>query len=341
MPRTSTPAPLYDPEVSLYDTLNVKKDADQASIKKAYYKLALAHHPDKQGPNSTELERDQATARFQRLGFAYAVLGNPERRKVYDETGQVSEDGVPGASGAATWDAYFRDLWSGIVSEETIKEFEKTYRFSDEEKRDVVDAYVTYRGDIDGILSAVPVCSYEDEERFRKIIQSAIDAKVVRKYKAFGGPVVDPKAAARRKRKAEAEAAEAEQLWKELGLERLKKQASTKRKRPSEQDEHQQYNQGDAESELQLMMQANARNREDTLKALMDKYTPKKSKKDAPGSSSSASNQMLYEVPSEDEFKAIQERLMKRKAEASSGISTNGDYKPPKAVGPDRRNRRS
>ncbi|KAF9967827.1 hypothetical protein BGZ65_012899, partial [Modicella reniformis] len=234
MPKT-VPFSLYDPVTSLYECLNITKEADQATIKKAYYKLALAHHPDKQSHTSSESDREQATARFQRLGFAYAVLSDPERRKIFDETGEVSEDSlsVPGSSSSssstATWDAYFRELWSGIVNESTIKEFEQTYRFSDEEKRDVIHAYVTYRGDMDGILSAVPVCTYEDEERFRRIIQSAIDAKVARKYKAFGGPVVDQKAAARRKREAEAEAAEAEKLWKELGLERLKKQSKRRR----------------------------------------------------------------------------------------------------------------
>ncbi|KAI8598312.1 DnaJ-like protein, subfamily C, member 9, partial [Dissophora ornata] len=282
MPKVTSFA-LYDPEVSLYTCLNVNKDADQATIKKAYYKLALAYHPDKQPPNSTDAERDQATARFQRLGFAYAVLGDPPRRRVYDETGDVSEDGMAGfgAQGQAAggWDAYFRELWSGIVNESTIKEFERTYRFSDEEKRDVIQAYVTYRGDMDGILSAVPVCTYVDEERFRNMIQSAIDAKVARKYKAFGGPVVDQKAAARRKREAEAEAAEAEQLWKELGLERLKKQASTKRKHASTEPDEQPPEPG-SERELQLMMMQNNKNRQGMMDAMLAKYSAKKPKKE-------------------------------------------------------------
>ncbi|KAF9917061.1 hypothetical protein BX616_002040 [Lobosporangium transversale] len=279
MPKVTSFA-LYDPEVSLYTCLNVSKDADQATIKKSYYKLALAHHPDKQSRTSTDAERDQATARFQRLGFAYAVLGDPIRRRIYDQTGDVSEDVMPGFGGQGQapggWDAYFRELWGGIVNESTIKEFERTYRFSDEEKRDVIHAYVTYRGDMDGILSAVPVCSYADEERFRKIIQSAIDAKVARKYKAFGGPVVDQKAAARRKREAEAEAAEAEQLWRELGLERLKKQVSTKRKHIEEHPPE-----PGSERELQLMMMQNHKNRQGAMDALIEKYsTPKKPKKE-------------------------------------------------------------
>ncbi|KAG0054276.1 hypothetical protein BGZ83_011618 [Gryganskiella cystojenkinii] len=277
MPKVTSFA-LYDPEVSLYTVLNVENDADQSTIKKAYYKLALAYHPDKQSPTSTDSERDQATAKFQRLGFAYAVLGDPQRRRIYDQTGDVSEDGMAGfgAQGQAAggWDAYFRELWSGIVNETTIREFERNYRFSDEEKRDVIHAYVTYRGDMDGILSAVPVCTYADEARFRQMIQSAIDAKVARKYKAFGGPVVDPKAAARRKREAEAEAIEAEKLWKELGLEKLKKQSSTKRKLNSSEPEE--IVEPGSERELQLMMMQNGKNRQGAMDAILERYSTNK-----------------------------------------------------------------
>ncbi|KAF9093481.1 hypothetical protein BGX29_009903, partial [Mortierella sp. GBA35] len=291
-----------------------------------------------------------ATARFQRLGFAYAVLGDPQRRRIYDQTGDVSEDGMAGfgAQGQAAggWDAYFRELWTGVVSEATIREFERTYRFSDEEKKDVIQAYVTYRGDMDGILSAVPVCSYQDEDRFRKMIQSAIDAKVARKYKAFGGPVVDPKAAARRKREAEAEAVEAEKLWKELGLERLKKQSSTKRKHSTEPDEP--PPEPGSERELQLMMMENRKGRLNAMDALLEKYsTPKKprkekkpSKKDSvssnakESSSSSSSSSMathqhqqqqylqqqtyIYQEPSEEEFLATQAQILSRKAAATA-----------------------
>ncbi|KAG0210355.1 hypothetical protein BGX28_009407 [Mortierella sp. GBA30] len=362
MPKVTSFA-LYDPEVSLYTCLNVTKDADQATIKKAYYKLALAHHPDKQSPTSTDSERDQATARFQRLGFAYAVLGNPQRRRVYDETGDVSEDGITGGFGAqgqaaGGWDAYFRELWSGIVNESTIKEFERTYRFSDEEKRDVIHAYVTYRGDMDGILSAVPVCTYADEERFRKMIQSAIDAKVARKYKAFGGPVVDAKAAARRKREAEAEAAEAEKLWKELGLERLKNQSKKRKKTDQEQGQREPTPESGSERELQLMMMQNGKNRQGAMDAILERYsqptTTKKKKtskkaaaaaasdegsitattaaSSASSSSSSAIPQQQYHQQqqqqqqqrylhseiSEDEFMATQARLLGRKATATA-----------------------
>ncbi|KAG0288413.1 hypothetical protein BGZ96_007822 [Linnemannia gamsii] len=347
MPKVTSFA-LYDPEVSLYSCLNITQEADQTTIKKAYYKLALAHHPDKQSPSSTDAERDQATARFQRLGFAYAVLGDPQRRRVYDQTGDVSEEGMAGfgAQGQAAggWDTYFRELWGGVVSEATIREFERTYRFSDEEKKDVIQAYVTYRGDMDGILSAVPVCSFQDEERFRKMIQSAIDAKVARKYKAFGGPVVDPKAAARRKREAEAEAIEAEKLWKELGLERLKKQSSTKRKHSTEPDEP--PPEPGSERELQLMLMENHKGRQSTMDALLEKYsnpTPKKPRKEkklkknnvggnnlqessstmASSSSSSSASSMgthqhqylqqqtyIYKEPSEEAFLATQAQML-------------------------------
>ncbi|KAG0242072.1 hypothetical protein BGW41_004888 [Actinomortierella wolfii] len=349
MPKVTTFA-LYDPEVSLYTCLNVAPTADQASIKKAYYKQALAHHPDKVPPTASEAERDQATARFQRLGFAYAVLGDPHRRRIYDETGEV-DDGMGGLASqgqaAGGWDAYFRELYSGIVSEESIKAFERSYRFSDEEKKDVIQAYVTHRGDMDGILGAVMLCTYQDEERFRKMIQSAIDAKIVRKYKAFGGPVMDPKAAARRKREAEAEAAEAEKMWRELGLEKLKKQAHRRKGESSSSASAAAAAapppEPGSEAELQMIIMENARGRKSAMDALLEKYQQQDQKQKgkrgrkkkgadqdagATGSSSSTrtstststqssstrQSRYTYNEPTEEEFLAAQARIMGSRA---------------------------
>ena len=64
-----------------YETLGVSKNADQEEIKKAYRKLALKYHPDRN-------KGDQAAEdRFKEIGEAYAVLSDPEKRRQYDTFG--------------------------------------------------------------------------------------------------------------------------------------------------------------------------------------------------------------------------------------------------------------
>jgi molecular chaperone DnaJ len=70
-----------------YDTLGVARDATDEEVKRAYKKLARAHHPD------LNPDDNGAEARFKEIGAAYAVLSDPERRSRYDRFGTDS----PGA----------------------------------------------------------------------------------------------------------------------------------------------------------------------------------------------------------------------------------------------------
>ncbi|CAI5453562.1 unnamed protein product [Caenorhabditis angaria] len=65
-------------DTSLYDTLNVAPSASQADIKKSYFKLAKEYHPDKNPEHGD---------RFKEISFAYEILSNPEKRKLYDMRG--------------------------------------------------------------------------------------------------------------------------------------------------------------------------------------------------------------------------------------------------------------
>ena len=72
--------------VDLYEVLSVSHDAKADEIKKAYRRLALAHHPDKHATASDSAKVD-ASLKFQQVGFAYAVLSDEKRRLRYDKTG--------------------------------------------------------------------------------------------------------------------------------------------------------------------------------------------------------------------------------------------------------------
>ena len=67
-----------------YEVLGVSRDADQAAIKKAYRKLAKKYHPD------TNAGDPRAEEKFKEVTEAYQVLGDEEKKKLYDEFGHAA-----------------------------------------------------------------------------------------------------------------------------------------------------------------------------------------------------------------------------------------------------------
>lgn len=77
-----------------YKVLGIDKSATDKEIKKAYRKLAMKWHPDK-NPNNKE----DAEKKFKEISEAYTVLSDAEQRKMYDKYGKDGLDGNGGASG--------------------------------------------------------------------------------------------------------------------------------------------------------------------------------------------------------------------------------------------------
>jgi DnaJ family protein B protein 4 len=99
--------------VDYYQVLGVGKSATEEDLKKAYRKLAIKFHPDKNPDN-----QEEATKKFKEISEAYDVLSDPEKRKIYDTYGEEGlKGGVPpqgaegfaGFPGGASGGAYHMD----------------------------------------------------------------------------------------------------------------------------------------------------------------------------------------------------------------------------------------
>jgi DnaJ family protein C protein 9 len=261
-----------------YKALDLTKDPSSITaeeIKKAYRKKALKCHPDKA---TSDEQRQDFHNEFQTVAFAYSVLSDPKRRQRYDRTGSLEQLVADDEASIAD---LFSDLCKGQVTKEMIEQDKKDYRESGEEERDILDYYKQNKGDLDVVFENVLHSDITvDEERFRSIIQHAIDKKEVPAYKRFTKETEKDKK--KRLKAAQQEAVEAEELAKELGLGKKHK----------------------SEDSLALLIKQRGEKRFGSLiDSLEEKY----------GGGSGRNKKNKRNGPSEEEFEAIQKSL-KRKA---------------------------
>ncbi|TAM02175.1 MAG: molecular chaperone DnaJ [Pusillimonas sp.] len=92
-----------------YEVLGVGKNATEAEIKKAYRKLAMKYHPDRNPGNKGAEEK------FKEAKEAYEMLSNEDKRAAYDRYGHAGVD--PNAAGAGMGGAGFSDAFGDIFGE--------------------------------------------------------------------------------------------------------------------------------------------------------------------------------------------------------------------------------
>ncbi|GAB4851579.1 Chaperone protein dnaJ 6 [Ancistrocladus abbreviatus] len=163
---------------SLYEVLGVERTASQQEIKKAYHKLALRLHPDK-NPGD-----EQAKEKFQQLQKVISILGDEEKRALYDQTGFVDDADLAGEA-AQNLHEFFRTMYRK-VTEADIEEFEANYRGSDSEKNDLIDLYKKCKGNMKRLFCSM-LCSDPklDSHRFKDMIDEAIATGELKETKAY------------------------------------------------------------------------------------------------------------------------------------------------------------
>ncbi|GAB4841748.1 DnaJ protein erdj3b [Ancistrocladus abbreviatus] len=105
---------------SYYDILQVPKGASDDQIKRAYRKLALKYHPDKNQGN------EEANKKFAEINNAYEVLSDSEKRNIYDKYGeeglkQFAANGGRGGGGGMNIQDIFSSFFGGGPMEEEEK----------------------------------------------------------------------------------------------------------------------------------------------------------------------------------------------------------------------------
>ncbi len=102
------------PKRDYYEVLGVEKNADETTVKKAYRKLAMQFHPDKNPDNK------DAEEKFKEASEAYEVLSDPQKRQIYDQYGHAGIENQFG-SGGFSWENFthfddINDLFGGFGS---------------------------------------------------------------------------------------------------------------------------------------------------------------------------------------------------------------------------------
>ena len=106
------------PKKDYYDTLGVAKNASDEDIKKAYRKLAMKHHPDRNQGDSAKA----AEEKFKEAKEAYEMLSDDQKRAAYDQYGHAGVDpnmrGGAGGEGFGGFAEAFGDIFGGVFGEQ-------------------------------------------------------------------------------------------------------------------------------------------------------------------------------------------------------------------------------
>lgn len=163
-------------EIDPYEVLEVQASATPLDIKKAYKRLSLKYHPDK--INQTKSGIDES--HFPKIQFAYSILSDVNKRRIYDTTGSLSGDGE------FDWREYFQGV-SEKITIDMIDEDRKLYQGLREEQDDILHNFEYYEGDFLRLFEVIPHLEFDETQEIRvfDVVDTAISEGTVRMDKAM------------------------------------------------------------------------------------------------------------------------------------------------------------
>lgn len=115
----------------LYEVLGVSQDIEVQEIARAYRRLALQYHPDRNPASGSD-------EMFKKISEAYSVLSDPAKRRMYDATGQLPLDVDPSTA--------VSEAQRSAEIEKQLADFFQVYRESAEEEEDFLKQYRKTKG---------------------------------------------------------------------------------------------------------------------------------------------------------------------------------------------------
>jgi len=116
-----------------YETLGVAKNASEDDIKKAYRKLAMKHHPDRNQGDGDDAKK--AEEKFKEAKEAYEMLSDAQKRAAYDQYGHAGVDpnmrGGPGEGFGGGFAEAFGDIFGDMFGQQRGRGGRQVYRGSD------------------------------------------------------------------------------------------------------------------------------------------------------------------------------------------------------------------
>lgn len=94
-----------------YEILGVQKNVSEDDLKKAFRRLAMKYHPDRNPDNA------EAEAKFKEAKEAYEILSDPQKRAAYDQFGHAGVDASIGGGRSSSGQGGFGDIFEGIFSD--------------------------------------------------------------------------------------------------------------------------------------------------------------------------------------------------------------------------------